>query len=235
MVVRDVARVMGISVAEASKLAGLVDKDIESSISGNGELSQMIKSNPRYAELFKHAKVLEGLIRQAGMHAGGVIIAPGNVVNWSPLFKQPDSDIVMTQYDMKYVEEIGLIKMDFLGLITLTILQESLRLIKNNHGETIDLWRLPDGDKETCALLGRGETVGVFQFESQGMQDNLRKLKPEGVDDLIAMNALYRPGPMDNIPVYIHRKHGREKVEYKHPMLENILKITYGSSPTRSR
>ena len=228
MVVRDVARVMGIPVAEASKLAGLVDKDIESSISGNGELSQAIKSNPRYGELFKHAKVLEGLVRQAGMHAGGVIIAPGNVVNWSPLFKQPESDIVMTQYDMKYVEEVGLIKMDFLGLITLTILQESLRLIKNNHGESIDLWRLPDGDKETCALLGRGETVGVFQFESQGMQDNLRKLKPEGIDDLIAMNALYRPGPMDNIPVYIHRKHGREKVEYKHPMLENILKITYG-------
>jgi len=228
MVVRDVARVMGIPVAEASKLAGMVEKDIQSSIASNGELAQAIKNNSRYEELFKHAKVLEGLARQAGMHAGGVIIAPNDVVNWAPLFKQPDSDIVMTQYDMKYVEEVGLIKMDFLGLITLTILQETLRLVQNNHGETIHLWHLPDGDKETCALMGRGETVGVFQFESQGMQDNLRKLKPEGIDDLIAMNALYRPGPMDNIPVYIHRKHGREKVEYKHPMLENILKITYG-------
>jgi len=228
MVVRDVARVMGISVAEASKLAGMVDKDIETSIACNGELAQTIKGNPQYGELFKHAKVLEGLARQAGMHAGGVIIAPGSVVNWAPLFKQPDSDIVITQYDMKYVEEVGLIKMDFLGLRTLTVLQDTLRLILKNHGVAIDLWRLPDGDRKTCELMGRGETVGIFQFESQGMQDNLRKLKPEGIDDLIAMNALYRPGPMEDIPVYIHRKHGREKVEYKHPMLEAVLKITYG-------
>ena len=228
MVVRDVARVMGISIAEASKLAGMVDKDIEDSIAGNGELAQAIKENSQYAELFKHAKVLEGLARQAGMHAGGVIIAPGAVVNWAPLFKQPDSEIVITQYDMKYVEEVGLIKMDFLGLRTLTVLQDTLKLIQKNHGVSHDLWKLPDGDPKTCELLGRGETVGIFQFESQGMQDNLRKLKPEGVDDLIAMNALYRPGPMDNIPVYIHRKHGREKVEYKHPMLESVLKITYG-------
>jgi len=228
MVVRDVARVMGISVAEASKLAGMVDKDIETSIAGNGELVQAIKENSQYAELFKHARVLEGLARQAGMHAGGVIIAPGSVVNWAPLFKQPDSDIVITQYDMKYVEEVGLIKMDFLGLRTLTVLQETLRLVQKNHGVALDLWKLPDSDPKTCELMGRGETVGIFQFESQGMQDNLRKLKPEGVDDLIAMNALYRPGPMDDIPVYIHRKHGREKVEYKHPMLESILKITYG-------
>ncbi|HEX7509902.1 MAG TPA: DNA polymerase III subunit alpha, partial [Chitinivibrionales bacterium] len=228
MVVRDVARVMGISITEASKLAGMVDKDIEDSIAGNGELAQAIKENSQYAELFKYAKVLEGLARQAGMHAGGVIIAPGAVVNWAPLFKQPDSEIVITQYDMKYVEEVGLIKMDFLGLRTLTVLQDTLKLIQKNHGVSHDLWKLPDGDPKTCELLGRGETVGIFQFESQGMQDNLRKLKPEGVDDLIAMNALYRPGPMDNIPVYIHRKHGREKVEYKHPMLESVLKITYG-------
>ncbi len=228
MVIRDVARVMGMPVAEASKLAGMVDKDIESSIAGNHELEQVIKSNPRYGELFKHAKVLEGLARQAGTHAGGVIIAPGNVVNWAPLFRQPDSDVVITQYDMKYVEEVGLIKMDLLGLRTLTVLQETLKLIQKNHGTALDLWRLPDGDRKTCELLGRGETVGIFQFESQGMQDNLRKLKPEGINDLIAMNALYRPGPMDSIPEYIRRKHGRGKVEYKHPMLENILRITYG-------
>jgi DNA polymerase III subunit alpha len=228
MVVRDVARVMGIPIAEASKLAGMVDKDIETSLAGNTELSQAIKSNPQYAELFKHAKVLEGLARQAGMHAGGVIIAPGDVVNWSPLFRQPDSDIVITQYDMKYVEEVGLIKMDFLGLRTLTVLQDTLRLVLKNHGIALDLWKLPDKDPKTCELLGRGETVGIFQFESQGMQDNLRKLRPEGIEDLIAMNALYRPGPMDSIPTYILRKHGREKVDYQHPMLETILKITYG-------
>jgi DNA polymerase-3 subunit alpha len=228
-VVRDVARVMGIPIAEAGRLAGMVtEKDLEKSIAGNGELAAAIKSNPKYAELFRHARALEGLNRQPSMHAGGVIIAPGPVVNWSPLFKQPDADEVMTQFDMNDVKEVGLIKMDFLGLITLTILQDSIDLIKKNHGVGIELWRLPDGDKDTCALFGRGETVGVFQFESQGMQDNLRKLKPEGIDDLIAMNALYRPGPMEDIPVYIHRKHGREKVEYKHPMLEDILKITYG-------
>jgi DNA polymerase-3 subunit alpha len=228
MVVRDVARVMGISVAEAGKLAGMVDKDIDDSIAANGELKQAIAANPKYAELFRHARVLEGLARQAGMHAGGVIIAPGPVVNWAPLFKQPDSDIVMTQYDMKYVEEVGLIKMDFLGLITLTILQDSLKLIIDAGGPALDLWKLPDADPKTMELLGRGETVGVFQFESQGMQDNLRKLKPEGINDLIAMNALYRPGPMENIPVYIHRKHGREKVSYPHKLVENILNITYG-------
>jgi DNA polymerase-3 subunit alpha len=228
MVVRDVARVMGISVAEASKLAGMVEKDLDKSIASNGELAAAIKSNPKYGELFRHARALEGLTRQAGMHAGGVIIAPGPVVNWAPLFRQPDSDIVMTQYDMNDVKEVGLIKMDFLGLITLTILQETLRLITENGGPAIDLWKLADKDEETLALFGRGETVGVFQFESQGMQDNLRKLKPEGIDDLIAMNALYRPGPMEEIPVYIHRKHGREKVEYRHPLIEEILKITYG-------
>jgi len=228
MVVRDVARVMGISVAESSKLAGMVDKSIEESIASNSELKQAIAGNPQYGELFTHAKVLEGLARQAGMHAGGVIIAPGPVVNWAPLFKQPDSDIVMTQYDMKFVEEVGLIKMDFLGLITLTILKDTLTLIEESGGPQIDLWKLPDADEKTMALFGRGETVAVFQFESQGMQDNLRKLKPDGVNDLIAMNALYRPGPMDNIPVYIHRKHGREKVTYQHPLVEDILKITNG-------
>ncbi len=228
MVVRDVARVMGISVAEAGKLAGMVDKDLSTSLSNNGELAAAVRTNPKYADLFRHARALEGLTRQAGMHAAGVIIAPGPVVNWAPLFKQPDTGVVMTQFDMNDVKEVGLIKMDFLGLITLTILQDTLKLIKDNGGPAIDLWKLPDRDPETMALLGRGETVGVFQFESQGMQDNLRKLKPDGMDDLIAMNALYRPGPMEEIPVYIHRKHGREKVEYKHPLIEEILRITYG-------
>jgi DNA polymerase-3 subunit alpha len=231
MVVRDVARVMGMPVAEASKLAGMVtEKDLEKSIAANGELAAAIRENPKYAELFRHARALEGLARQAGMHAGGVIIAPSPVVNWSPLFKQPNPEVndVMTQFDMDDVKEVGLVKMDFLGLITLTILQDALKLIQDNGGPGIDLWKLPDRDKDALALFGRGETVGIFQFESQGMQDNLRKLKPEGIDDLIAMNALYRPGPMEEIPVYIHRKHGREKVEYRHPLIEEILKITYG-------
>jgi DNA polymerase-3 subunit alpha len=233
LVVRDVARVMGLSVAEAGKLAGMVlDKTLlEESIAANGELKDALKNNPTYAELFKHARVLEGLARQAGTHAGGVIIAPGPVVNWAPLFKQSSGaseDALMSQYDMNYVERVGLIKMDFLGLRTLTVLQDTLKLVLENHNVTIDLWALPDNDGKTYELLGRGETIGIFQFESQGMQDNLRKLKPGRIDDLIAMNALYRPGPMDNIPTYIHRKHGREKVDYLHPLLKNTLEVTYG-------
>jgi len=229
MVVKDVARAMGIPVAEANQLSGMVnEKDLEKSFAANGELKRTVDNNPQYQALFKHATVLEGLARQAGMHAGGVIIAPAEVVNWSPLFKQPGNDVVMTQFDMNYVEKAGLIKMDFLGLRTLTVLQESIRLINKYHNVTIDLWKLPDGDEATYALFGRGDTTGVFQFESQGMQDYLRKLQPTLVEDLIAMTALYRPGPMDNIDSYIHRKHGKEKVVYLHPMLNEILDVTYG-------
>ncbi len=229
MVVKDVARVMGISVAEANRLSSMVnEKNLEKSLAANNELVTVIKNNPQYSELFRHAAVLEGLCRQAGMHAGGVIIAPAEVVNWAPLFKQPGSDIVMTQFDMNYVEKVGLIKMDFLGLRTLTVLQETLRLIQKYHNKTIDLWKLQDGDPKTYELFGKGETTGVFQFESNGMQDYLRKLKPTCIEDLIAMTALYRPGPMDNIDTYIHRKHGKEEVVYLHPMLAEILDVTYG-------
>jgi DNA polymerase-3 subunit alpha len=229
MVVKDVARAMAIPVAEANKLSSMVsEKNLELSISANQDLSRTIQSNPQYQELFRHARVLEGLARQAGMHAGGVIIAPGDVVKWAPLFKQPGSDVVMTQFDMNYVEKVGLIKMDFLGLRTLTVLQETMRLIKKYHDMSIDLWKIEDGDEKTYELFGRGETTGVFQFESQGMQDYLRKLKPTCVEDLIAMTALYRPGPMDNIDTFIRRKHGREQIVYLHPMLREILEVTYG-------
>ncbi|MFP4162926.1 MAG: DNA polymerase III subunit alpha [Chitinispirillaceae bacterium] len=229
MVVKDVARAMGVSVAESNRLSAMVtEKNLEKSRAANGELDKAVESNSQYKELFRHASVLEGLARQAGMHAGGVIIAPGEVVKWAPLFKQPGSDIVMTQFDMNFVEKVGLIKMDFLGLRTLTVLQEALRLIRKYHGRHIDLWKLEDGDQETYELFGRGETTGVFQFESQGMQDYLRKLKPTCIEDLIAMAALYRPGPMANIDTFIRRKHGKEKIEYLHPMLEEILDVTYG-------
>jgi len=229
MVVKDVARAMGIPLVEANRLSSMVsEKSLEESITANGELARTIKSNPQYQELFRHAGVLEGLARQAGMHAGGVIIAPGDVVNWAPLFKQPGTDIVMTQFDMNHVEKVGLIKMDFLGLRTLTVLQETLRLVANYHGRVIDVWKIPENDEKTYQLFGRGETVGVFQFDSQGMQDYLRKLKPTSIDDIIAMAALYRPGPMDNIDTYIHRKHGKEKVSYPHPQLGEILDVTYG-------
>ncbi|MBN1308840.1 MAG: DNA polymerase III subunit alpha [Chitinispirillaceae bacterium] len=229
MVVKDVARAMGIPIGEANMLSAMViEKSLAESLASNGELKRAVDGNPQYRTLFKHAMVLEGLARQAGMHAGGVIIAPDEVVNWSPLFKQPGNEIIMTQFDMNYVEKAGLIKMDFLGLRTLTVLQETLRLINKYYSTVIDLWKLADGDEKTYRLFGNGETTGVFQFESQGMQDYLRKLKPTCIDDLIAMAALYRPGPMNNIDSYIRRKHGREKVAYLHPMLSEILDVTYG-------
>jgi len=134
----------------------------------------------------------------------------------------------MTQFDMNYVESVGLVKMDFLGLRTLTVLQEALRLIKKYHGKEFNLWKLPEDDKKSFALLGAGETTGIFQFESNGMKEYLRKLKPTCIEDLIAMVALYRPGPMANIDMFINRKHGREKIEYPHKMLEDILNVTYG-------
>ena len=229
MVVKDVARAMGISVAEANRLSAMVtEKSLNESLAANGELKAAIAANPQYQELFRHAGVLEGLARQAGMHAGGVIIAPGDVVNWAPLFKQPSNDIVMTQFDMNHVEKVGLIKMDFLGLRTLTVLQETVHLIAKYHGAEIDVWKIPEVDAKTYELFGNGETIGVFQFDSQGMQDCLRKLKPTCIDDLIAMAALYRPGPMDHIDTYIHRKHGKEKVTYPHPQLGEVLDVTNG-------
>ena len=229
MVVKDVARVMGMTPGEAQRLSNMVtEKSLAVSLEKNGELAREVAANPLYQDLFKHARVLEGLARQAGMHAGGVIIAPGPVVQWAPLFVQPGTGVVMTQFDMKTVEESGLIKMDFLGLRTLTVLQEAVSLVERYHGVHIDVWHIPEGDAQTYELFGRGETTGVFQFESQGMQDYLRKLRPTNIEDIIAMAALYRPGPMDNIDTYIHRKHGREKVAYLHPMLEEVLSVTNG-------
>jgi len=224
MVVKDVARVNGFSVGEMNKLSalitenslaesfGLVDKegkprkdippiqmiidknDLERYQTRPTSLTSVVMGDSAYKNVFRHAAVLEGLARQPGMHAGGVIIAPGEVVNWAPLFKQSNSDQIMTQFDMKYVEKIGLVKMDFLGLRTLTVLQDAQRLVKKYHGIEIDLWKLPDGDKKALGLFGSGETTGIFQFESNGMRDYLRKLKPSGIEDLIAMVALYRPG-----------------------------------------
>jgi DNA polymerase-3 subunit alpha len=229
MVVKDVARAMGIPIGDANRLSAMVsEKSLDESIASNGELKRTINGNPQYEELFRHAAVLEGLARQAGQHAGGVIIARDKVVDLAPLFKQPNTDIVMTQFDMKYVEKVGLVKMDFLGLRTLTVLQEAVRLVTAGHHTVLDVWKLPENDEKTYTLFGSGETTGVFQFESQGMQDYLRKLKPTSIDDIIAMAALYRPGPMDNIDTYIHRKHGKEKVRYPHPQLAEVLDVTYG-------
>jgi len=171
--------------------------------------------------------VLEGVARHASTHAAGVLITPGPLLDHVPLYRQRDESVT-TQWDMKSVEKVGLLKMDFLGLRTLSVLEESVRLIAEKTGERLELTKLPMDDADTYALFQRADTVAIFQFESTGMRDYLRKLKPTVFEDLVAMNALYRPGPMENIPYFIDCKHGRQVVRYEHQALEPILKKTYG-------
>jgi DNA polymerase-3 subunit alpha len=165
--------------------------------------------------------------RNVSTHAAGVVIAPGDITDYSPMYKTPQTDS-MTQYNMKDLEDAGLLKMDFLGLRTLTVIDDALEMIEQGHGVKIDLDRLPEADGKTLEMFSRGQTVALFQFESSGMQDYLRKLKPSSIHDLVAMNALYRPGPMENIPDFIDRKSGKQKITFLHPKLESILKETYG-------
>jgi DNA polymerase-3 subunit alpha len=180
--------------------------------------------------MMQYAEVLEGSVRHTGVHAAGVIIAPGEISDYVPVSvsKSKGEKVITTQYDGDWVEEFGLLKMDFLGLKTLTLIEDTVDLVEETRGDEIDIDNIPLDDETTFELFQKGDTVSIFQFESTGMREWLRKLKPTEIDDLIAMNALYRPGPMENIPTYIARKHGREEVEYPHPMLEDILEPTYG-------
>ena len=236
-VIRDVSRVLGVPLSEADRIAKLVPDGVKVSLAAAkeqvSEFAQLYSDpDPSIRKLMHYATVLEGSARHTGVHAAGVIIAPGDVSQYVPVSvqrgKSGAADAVVTQYDGKYIEEFGLLKMDFLGLKTLTILDDALALIQENHGVEIDLDSLPLDDPDTYKLFQKGDTVSIFQFESSGMREWMRKLKPTSIDDLIAMNALYRPGPMDLIPSYIDRKHGKETVEYPHPMLEGILAPTYG-------
>lgn len=235
MAIRDVARVLSIPLAEADRIAKLIPEGPKVTLAAAYEEVPELRAlkahnDPQIRKLLHFAEVLEGSVRHTGVHAAGVIIAPGRVSNYVPVAvaKGKDTDTVTTQYDGKWIEEFGLLKMDFLGLKTLTILNDALQLIQENHGVAIDLDQIPLNDPKTFELFQRGETIAIFQFESEGMREWLRKLKPTSIDDLIAMNALYRPGPMDLIPNYIARKHGLEPVEYPHPLLEPVLKNTYG-------
>ena len=236
-VIRDVSRVLGVPLSEADRIAKLVPDGVKVSLADAkdqvGEFARLYQDpDPNIRKLMHYATVLEGSARHTGVHAAGVIIAPGDVSQYVPVSVQKGkggaADAVVTQYDGKYIEDFGLLKMDFLGLKTLTILDDALALIKETYGVDIDLDALPLDDPDTYKLFQKGDTVSIFQFESSGMREWMRKLKPTSIDDLIAMNALYRPGPMDLIPSYIDRKHGREPVEYPHPMLESILAPTYG-------
>ncbi|MCX7761664.1 MAG: DNA polymerase III subunit alpha [Candidatus Kryptonium sp.] len=232
-VIRDVARVLGISLQTVDSITKNIPVHQGKPLPLSEALEQpeleWLKNttDPKLKELVKYALILEGLNRHPSTHAAGIVIAPGDISDYVPLYQTPQTEL-MTQYDKDYLEKAGLLKVDMLGLRTLTVIVNTLKLIKQNYGIEINIDEIPLDDKKTYQLLGEGKTVGVFQFESFGMQEYLRRLKPTNIQDLAAMNALYRPGPMDMIDDYIERKHGRKPVEYLHPKLEPILKETFG-------
>ena len=234
-VIRDVARVLQIPLGESDRIAKMIPDGpgvtLASAVEATPEFKEL-QSDPRpeIQALLRHARVLEGCARHTGVHAAGVIIAPGTVSEYVPVAttKNKDEQVLTTQYDGGWVEKFGLLKMDFLGLSTLTVLKDAAARVAEHRGQHVILDEIPLDDPDTYGLFQRGETLGVFQFESDGMREWLSKLEPNCIDDLIAMNALYRPGPMDLIPRYIARKHGREDIEYWHPMLEPVLSETYG-------
>ncbi len=232
MSIKDVARVQELPIDQSNQLAKYVpDKPgtkLKDAFADVAELREILNGNSLHSRVLKEAKILEGSVRNTGIHAAGVIIAPDDITQYIPVCTSKDADLLVTQFDGKVVEDAGMLKMDFLGLKTLTILKDALRLIEKNHNVKIDLDNIPLEDEKTFELYQRGDTIGTFQFESEGMQMHLRRLKPTDIEDLIAMNALYRPGPMAFIPLYIDRKHGREIVEYPHPLVETILKNTFG-------
>ncbi len=232
-VLRDVGRALGMPYGQVDRVAKLVPFNpahpptLEQALVLEPRLAEAAREDDQVGRLIEIAKRLEGLPRHASTHAAGVVIGDRPLDELVPLYRDPRSAMPVTQFNMKDVEQAGLVKFDFLGLTTLTLLALAERLV-NQRGTPLELAKLPLDDPATFELLGRGETAGVFQLESSGMRDALRKLKPDSFDDIIAMNALYRPGPMDNIPRYINCKHGIEQPEYMHPILEPILEETYG-------
>jgi DNA polymerase-3 subunit alpha len=230
--IRDVARVVGMTYGEGDRMAKAVPNQLgiklEEAIETSPALKEMYENEPQVHRVIEFAKHLEGVARNASTHAAGVVISREPLTELMPLQRATNSDAVMTQYEMHAVDALGLLKFDFLGLSNLTILRVAVDLIRDHRGEEIDLEKIPLDDAKTFELLASGETTGVFQLESAGMRRYIRELRPSTVFDLAAMVALYRPGPMDNIPSYIKRKHGQEKVTYLHPLLEPYLNRTYG-------
>ncbi len=230
-VIRDVCRVLGIPLPEADRLAKLVtasvDMTLDRALKTEPQLKQAYEQSDRTRKVIDICKRLEGLARHASVHAAGVVIADEPLTNFLPLYKAPGSDDVITQYEGPVVEKIGLLKMDFLGLKTLSVLEQARQSVKNIHHRNIDLEKLDLTDQKVFELFSSGKTKGIFQFESVGMQDLLMKMKPDRIEDLIAANALFRPGPMILIPDYIDRKHGA-KWELPHPIMKEILEETYG-------
>lgn len=227
--VRDVARVLGMPYGEADRVAKTIPFGVtlEDSRRMVGELQQL-EQEPHVERLLDLAEKVEGLVRSTGTHAAGVVITAEPLIALVPLERSKGTSAIQTQYEDKSLEKLGLLKFDFLGLSNLTILDEALKLIKTSRGIDIDRARIPLDDQKTFDLLGSGETTGMFQLESAGMRRHIRDLKPDRVEDVMAMVALFRPGPMDYIPSYIRRKHGQEAVTYAHPLLEPVLRKTYG-------
>jgi DNA polymerase-3 subunit alpha len=227
---KDVGRVLGVPLAEIDKLTklipGSVGMTLEKALRQVPDLDQMYREKPAIKNVIDIAKRLEGMARQAGCHAAGVVIADQPLENFVPLYRKDDD--ILTQFEGPIVEKVGLLKMDFLGLRTLTVLQRSIDLVRQTKNITVDIEKVDFADKNVLALFCRGETRGIFQFESGGMQDLLMKMQPDRLEDLIAANALYRPGPMELIPLYCSRKHGREQAPSVHPIVDQILEETYG-------
>ncbi len=232
-VLRDVGRVLGMPYGQVDRLCKLVPNNpahpvtLAKAIAGEPQLQQARDADETVARLLTIALKLEGLYRHASTHAAGVVIGDRPLAELVPLYRDPRSDLPATQFNMKWVELAGLVKFDFLGLKTLTVLARCLELLEQ-RGVKLDLANLPFDDRPTYELLARGDTVGVFQVEGQGVRDMLRQLKPDRFEDIIAVVSLYRPGPMENIPRYIAVKHGREEPDYLHPKIEGILKETHG-------
>lgn len=230
--IKDVARVLELPLDDANRIAKLVPDtpgiSLAKAFDEVKELNDIKLKDDLEGKTVQYAQVLEGSVRQRGIHAAGVIIAPDDITEYIPVCTAKDADLLVTQFDGKVIEDAGMLKMDFLGLKTLSIIRDAILNVKKRHGIHIDPDEIPLDDVKTFELYQRGETVGTFQFESEGMRQYLKQLKPTNIEDLIAMNALYRPGPMDYIPDFIDRKQGRQTVEYPHEWLEGILKPTYG-------
>ncbi|MDG1962883.1 MAG: DNA polymerase III subunit alpha [Flavobacteriaceae bacterium] len=244
--IRDTARVLDLPLHEADRIAKLIpnmsklknifntaqqdwrNKFRADEVPKVTELVSLSEANDLGAQTINQARVLEGSVRNTGIHACGVIITPDDITNFVPIATAKDSDLYVTQFDNAVVENAGLLKMDFLGLKTLTLIKDTVKLVRHKHGIELDPDAFPLDDEKTYALFQNGDTVGIFQYESPGMQKHLKDLKPTVFADLIAMNALYRPGPMEYIPSFVRRKHGEEEISYDLPDMEGYLKETYG-------
>ena len=232
LAIRDIGRVMEVKLADVNRLAKIIPEgpkvELRDVLDKSPELQREIKRSAEFAKLINYALKLENNIRHTSMHAAGVVIAPRKLTEYMPLYKTKDD--ITTHFEKDEVENIGLLKMDILGLKTLTIIKNIIREVRESEGTVIDLENINLLDNKTFKVFQKGDTDGIFQFESSGMRDYLKKSKPTRIEDLIVLNALYRPGPLQSgmADVYVNRKLGREKVSYIFPELEEILKDTYG-------